>query len=73
MNALRVGTASLLAGFLALMSLPAFAAIDVTTVTAGVGEVSVALLAIIGAMLAVSVAILGIGKVYSWVKRRAGA
>ncbi len=49
------------------------AAIDVTAVTTGIGEVSVALLAVIGAMLAVSVAILGIGKVYSFVKRRAGA
>jgi len=49
------------------------AAIDVATVTAGIGEVSVALLAVIGAMLAVSVAILGINKVYAFVRKRAGA
>ncbi len=62
------------AGLVALTAtMPAFAAIDVTTVVAGVTEVGVALLAVIGAFLAVSVLILGIGKVYSFVKRKAGA
>ncbi len=49
------------------------AAIDVSDVVSGVGEISVAVLAVLGAMLAVSVAVLGLGKVYAFVKRRAGA
>ena len=47
--------------------------IDVTAVTTGIADVGVALLAVIGAFLAVSVLILGIGKVYGFVKRKAGA
>ncbi len=50
----------------------AHAVIDVSAVTAGIAEVGVALLAVIAAFLAVSVLILGIGKVYSFVKRKAG-
>ena len=52
---------------------PAFAVIDVSAVTSGITDVGVALLAVIGGFLAVSVLILGIGKVYSFVKRKAGA
>lgn len=47
--------------------------IDVTAVTTGIADVGTALLAVIGAFLAVSVLILGIGKVYGFVKRKAGA
>ena len=63
------------AGFalVATAAAPAFAVIDVTAVTAGITDVGVALLAVIGGFLAVSVLILGIGKVYSFVKRKAGA
>jgi hypothetical protein len=50
----------------------AHAVIDVSAVTSGIAEIGVALLAVIGAFLAVSVLILGIGKVYSFVKRKAG-
>jgi hypothetical protein len=59
-------------GAFALTS-PAFAAIDVTAVTGGITEAGTALLAVIGGLLAMSVLILGIGKVYAFVKRRAGA
>lgn len=52
---------------------PAYAVIDVSAVTAGISEVGVALVAVIGGLLAVSVTILGIGKVYSFVRRKAGA
>lgn len=51
----------------------AHAAIDVTAVTTGIAEVGVALGLVIAAFLAVSVLILGASKVYSFVKRKAGA
>ncbi len=76
MNALtRRGNAALFA-LCALMVAglgSAQAVIDVSAVTGGIGEVGVALLAIVGAFLAVSVLILGISKVYGFVKRKAGA
>lgn len=49
------------------------AAIDVTEVTAGITDASVALLAVIGALMALSVGIFGISKVYGFIKRKAGA
>ena len=77
MNLFKNPRANAHAAALTLFSLmllnPAFAAVDVTAVTAGVADVGVALLAIIGAFLAVSVLILGISKVYGFVKRKAGA
>lgn len=60
------------AGF-AFIASQSHAAIDVTSVTTGIAEISTAVLAVLGAMLAVSVAVLGLGKVYAFVKRRAGA
>lgn len=67
-NRFAVGAALLVASMA-----PAFAVIDVTAVTGGVAEAGTALLAVIGALLAVSVLIFGIGKVYGFVKRKAGA
>lgn len=61
------------AALVALATQQAHAAIDITSVTAGVTEAGTALLGVIGAMLAMSVLILGIGKVYAFVKRKAGA
>lgn len=63
---------ALLAAFALAPLSSAWAVIDVAAVTAGVAEIGVAMLAIIGAFLAVSVLILGIGKVYAFVKRKAG-
>lgn len=56
----------------AAASAPAFAVIDTASVTAGITEAQTAILAVIGALLALSVAIFGISKVYSFVSRKAG-
>lgn len=47
--------------------------IDVTAVTTGISDAGVALLAVIGALMALSVSLFGISKVYSFIKRKAGA
>lgn len=57
----------------ALSATAAHAAIDVTTTTAGITEAQTAVLAIIGALTGLSVAIFGVSKVYSFIKRKAGA
>ncbi len=58
---------------LLMVSGSAFAVIDVTAVTAGITDAQTALAVIIAAFLALSVAILGLSKVYAFVRRRAGA
>ncbi len=58
---------------LSLIGFSARAAIDVADVLTGIGDAQTAILAVIGALLALSVAIFGLSKVYSFVKRRAGA
>ena len=63
---------AVLVGLFAMAS-QAFAAIDVTAVTTGVSDATTAITTVIGALLALSIAIFGISKVYSFVKRRAGA
>lgn len=76
MNKFLTRRQSAVATFLALSVAAmqrASAAIDVSAITTGIADVGVALLAVIGAFLAVSVLILGISKVYSFVKRKAGA
>lgn len=50
----------------------AHAVIDITAVTGGITDASVALVAIIGALMALSVGIFGIAKVYGFIKRKAG-
>lgn len=53
---------------------PAFAApIDTTTMTTGISEAQTAILAVIGALIALSVAIFGVTKVYSFISKKAGA
>lgn len=52
---------------------PASAAIDVTTAITGISDAQTAVLSIIGALLALSVAIFGVAKVYSFVSKKAGA
>lgn len=56
-----------------IFSTPASAAgIDVSAVLTGINDCGPAFLSIIGALLSVSVVMLGIGKVYSFVKKKAG-
>ena len=56
-----------------LLSSPARAAVDITAATAGITEAGVAILAIVGALLALSVSIYGIVKVYNFMSKKAGA
>lgn len=67
-----VKTAAVAAGLVVLAS-PAFAVIDITAATAGITEASVALVALLGALIAFSAGIFGITKVYGFIKRKAGA
>lgn len=63
----------LLAGFLFLVSLSAHAVIDVTAAVAGIADAGIAIGAVIAALLALSVTIFGVAKVYAFMKRKAGA
>ena len=54
-------------------SAAANAAIDTTAVTAGITEAQTAILAVLGALTALSIAIFGVSKVHSFIKRKAGA
>lgn len=47
--------------------------IDVSDALAGIASAGVALLAVIGALMALSVTIFGISKVYRFLSRKAGA
>lgn len=49
------------------------AAIDVSAVTTGITDATTALVAVIGGLMALSVALFGITKVYGFIKRKAGA
>jgi hypothetical protein len=76
MNKIRVvlsrkGLLAVLASVGAVASANA-AAIDVTAVVAGIGDAGTAILAVIAALLALSVSLFGLGKVYSFIKRKAG-
>ena len=58
----------------AALSAPAFAApIDTASMNAGITEAQTAILAVIGALIALSVAIFGVTKVYSFISKKAGA
>lgn len=57
---------------LVVASLAANAAVDISSAVGGIADSGAALLSIIGALLAVSVLILGIGKVYGFIKKKAG-
>lgn len=47
--------------------------IDVTAVTSGISDAQTAITTVITGLMGLSVAIFGLAKVYSFVKRRAGA
>lgn len=49
------------------------AGVDTTAVTGGISDAQTAILAVIGALTSLSVAIFGVSKVYAFVKRKAGA
>lgn len=53
-------------------SAPAFAVIDTAAMTSGITEAQTAILTVIGALIALSVAIFGVTKVYSFISRKAG-
>lgn len=57
----------------AVFSVPAFAAVDTGAMTAGISEAQTAILAVVGALIALSVAIFGVVKVYSFISKKAGA
>lgn len=47
--------------------------VDSSAVTGGISDAQTAILAVIGALTGLSVAIFGVAKVYGFVKRKAGA
>jgi hypothetical protein len=49
------------------------AGIDTSAVTTGITDAQTAILAVIGALTGLSVAIFGVAKVYGFIKRKAGA
>lgn len=49
------------------------AAIDTAPILTGISDAGVALLAVVGALLSLSVSLFGISKVYGFLKRKAGA
>ena len=58
----------------AVLSGTAFAAgVDTGAMTAGISEAQTAILAVVGALIALSVAIFGVVKVYSFISKKAGA
>lgn len=65
--------ASVVGMLLSMFAFSAHAVIDVAAVQTGISDAQTAILAIIGALLALSTAIFGMVKVYRFVSRRAGA
>lgn len=49
------------------------AAIDITAATGGITDAGVALLALLGALIALSASIFGVVKVYGFLSKRAGS
>jgi hypothetical protein len=72
MQAITRGAIALFSCFI-LMVGAAHAQVDVTAVTGGISNAQSAILSVIGGLLALSVAIFGIVKVYAFVKNKAGA
>lgn len=62
-----------LVGAMAVLGTASADPIDVTSVTAGITSAGTALLAVIGGLMALSVSLFGITKVYGFIKRKAGA
>lgn len=65
--------AALMATGMTFAAAQAQAAIDITTATTGIADAGVALLALVGALMALSVSIFGIVKVYAFISKKAGA
>lgn len=63
----------LVAAVLSMFATASFAVIDVTAVTTGISDAGVALAAIIAGLMALSVSLFGLVKVYRFVSRKAGA
>ena len=72
MQAITRGAIALFSGFILMLG-QAHAQVDVSSVTSGIGEAQTAILSVLGGLLALSVAIFGISKVYAFIKRKAGA
>ena len=72
MQAITRWAIALMSGLLLMLG-QAHAQVDVSAVTSGIGEAQAAILAVIGGLLALSVAIFGVAKVYAFIKRKAGA
>lgn len=62
-----------LAGAISASAAASAAGVDTSSVTAGITDVQTAILAVIGALTGLSVAIFGVTKVYGFIKRKAGA
>ena len=66
-----------LSGFLfaalSMFGLAANAAIDVTAATTGIADAGLAILAVLAALLALSVSVYGVKKVYDFMSRKSGA
>jgi len=69
----KVAFAAVIAGGMAASQAQAAGGVDVTAVTTGISDASTAILAVIAALTSLSVAIFGVSKVYSFIKRKAGA
>ena len=63
----------LVAMMLGIFAMPSFAIIDITAATTGITDAQTAIASLIGALLALSVSIFGIVKVYNFVSKKAGA
>ena len=62
----------LLFAALSMFGLAANAVIDVTAATTGISDAGVAILAVLAALLALSVSVYGVKKVYDFMSRKSG-
>jgi hypothetical protein len=70
---LKLWAVSVLAAVTSFFAVAANATIDITAVTTGITDAQTAVLAIIAALLALSIAIFGISMVYRFVHKKSGA
>ncbi len=64
---------AMLALSMLVFSPSAFAVIDISAATGGIADAQTALLALLGALIALSAAIFGVVKVYGFIRRKSGA
>ena len=69
----RIKNVVVFAGSLVAVASASAAGVDTTAVVAGITDSQTAILAVIGALTGLSVAIFGVSKVYGFIKRKAGA